>query len=255
MATEVLLLAALTAGFFGSVHCFGMCGAVVTLLEQPRLPVGVLRRRLACNVGRLGFYVLLGVIAGGAGFALTRVTGVEAGLQLLRALAGLLVILLALQLLFDLRALRFIEAAGVFLWRRLAPFRRQVLPVTTLPRALGAGFVWGALPCGLVYSSVAMAAASGSVASGAMVMLAFWAGTLPALLAAGALAAGVERLSRRPALRRAGGIVLLAVGALGIALPFVHGGGQNTHHDAATELPRVVLENGVESAVETGDRE
>jgi sulfite exporter TauE/SafE len=231
MATEVLMAAALAAGFFGSGHCLGMCGAVVSLIEQSAQTRGAWRRRVAYNAGRLGFYVLLGALAGGAGFVLTRLTGVNAGLAALRAIAALLVILLALNLLFDLRSLRGVEAAGLFVWRRMAPFATHVLPATTLPRALGAGFLWGALPCGLVYSAVAMAGATGSSAGGAAVMLAFWTGTAPALFAAGSLAARLPAMTRRPLIRRAGGALLLVIGLLALALPFwPRGHGEHARH-------------------------
>lgn len=231
MTFEALLIAAAAAGFFGSAHCFGMCGAVVTLLEQPRLSGGAWRRRVATNIGRLSFYALLGAVAGAFGLVLTRLAPAGSGLLALRILAAALVLLLAVNLLFDWRTLRFLESAGAVLWKRMSPLARHLLPVTTTPRAFGAGFVWGALPCGLVYSAVAMAAASGTAGHGAAVMLAFWGGTLPALLVAGAMAAQVSRWSRRTAARRAGGLVLLTVGLLGIALPLVHTDAVHSGHD------------------------
>lgn len=121
----------------------------------------------------------------------------------------------------------------MIVWRRIAPLLKRVLPATTLPRALGAGFVWGALPCGLVYSAVAMAAATGSAPAGAVVMIAFWAGTAPALFAAGALAARLSSMSRRPVLRRAGGALLLLIGIFALALPFaLEGHGDHGHSHA-----------------------
>ena len=67
MNPELLYPAALLAGFFGSTHCLGMCGAIVVLFEQ-QSSTGMHRwlRRILYNLGRLGFYLLLGTIAGGA---------------------------------------------------------------------------------------------------------------------------------------------------------------------------------------------
>jgi uncharacterized protein len=220
MPLESLLLAALAAGFFGSGHCVGMCGAVVSLLERPRLPDGNLSRRLAYNAGRLTCYCLLGTVAGAAGLVLTRIAGIGTALLLLRVLAAVLVILLALNLLFDLRSLRFVETAGFALWRRISPLARHVLPATSVPRAYGAGVIWGALPCGLVYAAVAMAAAGGTAIAGAAIMLAFWTGTLPALLLAGTAASRLGSLAGHTRFRRAGGVLLLLLGVLGLALPF-----------------------------------
>lgn len=232
MNPELLLPAAFAAGFFGSTHCLAMCGAVVVLLEgEQRTNYSGLSRRFVYNSGRLLFYCLLGVAAGATGGLLT--SGIDAGLFLLRVLAALLVAALGLTLLLDWRGLSFLENAGAVLWRGLSPLARHVLPITSPARALAAGFLWGALPCGLVYSAVALAATSGSAASGGLVMLVFGAGTLPALLLAGTSAATLNRWKRRRGLRRVAGAVLLALGLLALALPALHGGADgNGRHDS-----------------------
>ena len=48
-------------------------------------------------------------------------------------------------------------------------------------RGLGLGLLLSALPCGLLYAALAAAAGAGSAAGGALAMLAFVAGTIPAL--------------------------------------------------------------------------
>ena len=219
MNEGLVLPAAFLAGFFGSTHCLGMCGAIVVLFERSAGD-GRWLRRLAYNGGRLGFYVLLGSVAGAGGAVLTRAAGIDAGLMILRLLAAVLVIAIGLNLLFDGARLRFLEHAGAKLWRRISPLARHVLPATNLPRALAAGFLWGALPCGLVYSAVALAATSGGLANGGLTMLAFWAGTLPALLAGGATAQGLAGLKSGRGLRQVAGLVMIVIGLAGI-MPFV----------------------------------
>lgn len=239
MNVEVLLPIAFLAGFFGGGHCLGMCGPVVVLLENQRgsdtLAGGVLRR-LLYNAGRLTFYVVLGAIAGVAGLVLTQISGVDVGLSVLRALAALLVVALGLNLLFDLNVLRYLETGGAVIWRRLSPLARHVLPMATMPRAFAAGFVWGALPCGLVYSSVAIAATTGSLADGALIMLAFGVGTLPALLLAGASAQTLAKWSRQPALRRFTGATLILVGTFALAMPYLHIGSDGGQHQHSTQM-------------------
>lgn len=214
MTGQLALPAAFLAGFFGSTHCLGMCGAIVVLFEQPGSHGWI--RRLCYNLGRMGFYVLLGLIAGAGGAILTRAAGVGTGLMTLRLLAGLLVIAIGLNLLFDWTATRFLEEAGAGLWHRLSPFAARLLPVTTLPRALAAGFIWGALPCGLVYSAVALAATAGTVVGGGLTMAAFWLGTLPALVLAGASAERLTRWRSRRIFRRSAGLIMIAIGILGL---------------------------------------
>ena len=77
---------------------------------------------------------------------------------------------------------------------------------------IGAGFLWGALPCGLVYSVVALAATSGNAAGGAAVMLAFWLGTLPALLFAGISAAKLSQWKSNLSFRRIAGTIMIGIG-------------------------------------------
>lgn len=213
MTSELLLPAAFLAGFFGGTHCIGMCGAIVVLFEQQRADTrNPWIRRGAYNVGRLGFYALLGGVAGAGGAVLTKVAGVNTGLFILRLLAGALVIAIGLNLVFNWSATRFLEQAGATIWRRISPLARHVLPVTSAPRALAAGLLWGALPCGLVYSAVAMAASSGNAAAGVVTMLAFWAGTLPALVLAGASAERLNAWKSNQRVRRATGIIIIVVG-------------------------------------------
>ncbi len=216
MTEELLLPAAFVAGFFGSAHCIGMCGAIVVLFEQQAGIAAGWQHRLGYNVGRLGFYALLGTIAGAGGAVITKVTGVNTGLIVLRLIAGALVIAIGLNLLFSWSATRFLEQAGAGLWRRLSPLARHVLPVSSLPRAFAAGLIWGALPCGLVYSAVALAATAGSPAAGVATMAAFWAGTAPAMLLAGASAARMRGLQSNRLFRVLAGVTMLVIGALAL---------------------------------------
>ncbi len=238
MNVELLLPVAFLAGFFGGGHCLGMCGPIVVLLENQRAAgTPSLPRRLLYNAGRLTLYALLGAIAGALGLVLTQMAGVSAGLSALRILAAVLVVLLGLNLLFNLNVLRHLESGGAALWRRLSPLARHVLPMDTPIRSFGAGLLWGALPCGLVYSAVAIAATTGSLGGGALVMLVFGAGTLPALLLAGASANRLTQWSRRPALRRFAGATLILVGAFALAMPYLHmGGGDMEGHQHGAQM-------------------
>ncbi|MBT8079343.1 MAG: sulfite exporter TauE/SafE family protein [Gammaproteobacteria bacterium] len=229
MTADALIAAAFLAGFFGSTHCIAMCGAIVVLFEQSRSDSGAhWARRLLYNAGRLGFYALLGGIAGSAG----TVVSATAGLGILRVVAGLLVIALGLNLIFDWQSTRFLERAGSIVWKRLAPLSRYVLPVNTPLRALGAGFVWGALPCGLVYSAVALAATSGSPGHGAITMSFFWLGTLPMLLLAGASGERLKRWSGNRGMRRVAGALMIAIGIYAV-FPLVMPSPDATHQHHA----------------------
>jgi sulfite exporter TauE/SafE len=218
MNLELLYPAALLAGFFGSTHCLGMCGAIVVLFEQ-KGSIGMHRwlRRILYNVGRLCFYLVLGAIAGGAGAVIVATAGARTALMVLRLVSGLLVIAIGLNLLFNWNYTRFLEAAGSGIWKRLSPLARHVLPIESPVRAVAAGFLWGALPCGLVYSSVAIAATSGTLHGGLLVMFFFWLGTVPALILAGASAEKLHHWKSRATLRRVAGVLMIIIGILAMA--------------------------------------
>jgi hypothetical protein len=100
---------------------------------------------------------------------------------------------------------------------------RRMGNVDSYPRRLGLGVLWGWAPCALVYSALPLALVSGSALNGAVVMLAFGAGTLPALLGAGWLIGHGISLAPGPVSRRiaGGAIIVLAFAgilqALGVA--------------------------------------
>jgi sulfite exporter TauE/SafE len=74
------------------------------------------------------------------------------------------------------------------------------------------GALTALLPCGWLYAFVLTAAGTGSAGSGSLIMLAFWAGTVPALLAVGL---GV-RLFATPLMRRAPALTAWLLVAIGI---------------------------------------
>jgi sulfite exporter TauE/SafE len=212
------LVSMFLVGLLGSTHCLGMCGGIVTALSV-RLPGERPRRllQIAYHAGRIATYITAGALAAGLGSAALLLDGVLPMQIVLYVIAQLMLVALGLYLLGVPRYLDVFERAGRALWRRVQPASVRLLPVRTLHRALAYGMVWGLLPCGLVYSVLAIALVSGDAASGALVMLAFGLGTLPALLAAGALLPELQQRLRAPLARRAAGGIIVAFGLIGLA--------------------------------------
>jgi sulfite exporter TauE/SafE len=229
-----LVTSAFIIGLLGGVHCVAMCGGIVGALnlhgrhgDPVRLGpggaavaggVGLAAQvpiHLAYSAGRIASYGMAGAIAGGVGGTAALLDAVIPVQVALAVVANGLVVLLGLYLAGLGRAVAGLERWGTALWRRISQFGGRFLPVDTVPRALGIGAVWGWLPCGLVYSVLALALLSGSAGQGALVMLAFGLGTVPNLLAAG-LSVGVLRsVLRRRAVRLAAGLAVVALGVLG----------------------------------------
>ena len=216
-----LYAAALAAGLLGGVHCAGMCGGIAASLAAGTQGPA-LRRQLAFNAGRIASYAVAGALAGAFGGAMASAAVVDARLALL-VVANAFIVLVGLYVAGWGGAILRLEAIGVPVWRRIEPLRRRFFPIDTTARALGAGAVWGWIPCGLVYGMLVLAIASGGPLQGAAVMAAFGAGTLPALLAAGLAAVKLLEFRRRPLVRRTAGALLIGMAAIGLArVPALH---------------------------------
>ncbi len=214
------LSAALLAGLLGSAHCLGMCAGISGLFGVSA-EVRSLRRQLpmaiAYNSGRVLTYALLGAIVAGFGGALVDSRPALARPVLL--ITGTVIILIGLQVAFNWRLLNPVERMGAVLWRKLAPIARHFVPVTSVPRALGLGLLWGWLPCGLVYSVLLIAATSVAPADGAAIMVAFGIGTMPAMVMTGLGAAQMSQLLRSRGTRLGFGLLIIILGVLTIAMP------------------------------------
>ena len=216
-----LLGSALVLGLLGGGHCLGMCGGLMgalTLAIPPEQRGKRLRLLLAYNLGRIFSYACAGLLLGLAGWA---VASSPAALAL-RVVAALLLIAMGLYLAGWWSGLTRIEALGRGLWRHIQPVASRLLPVSSLPRALLLGALWGWLPCGLGYSTLLWAASQGTAGYSAGLMLAFGVGTWPVLLATGLAAERMNALLRRRSVRVAGGVLVMLFGIWTLPGPHQH---------------------------------
>ena len=216
-----LLVSALILGLLGGGHCLGMCGGLMgalTLAIPPEQRAQRFQLLLAYNLGRILSYATAGLLLGMAGWALAN----SPAAMLLRVIAALLLIAMGLYLAGWWSGLTRIEALGRGLWRYIQPLTRRFMPVTSLPRALVLGSLWGWLPCGLVYSTLLWAASQGDALSSAALMLAFGLGTLPVLLATGMAAERLTGVLRKQGVRTAGGILVILFGLWTLPGPHQH---------------------------------
>lgn len=213
---EALAAAAFAAGLLGGVHCAGMCGGIVASLSASAHGPS-LSRQLAFNAGRVAAYGLAGAAFGGLGAAVQWGAALQSVQVLLFVAANVLMIFLGLYVAGWGRAVLRLESAGGGLWRTIEPWRRRFFPVDSTLKAVGAGAAWGFVPCGLVYSMLALALASGGALSGAAVMIAFGVGTLPNLLAVGFAAQRILAIRRYPWVRRIAGAMIIGIAAIGLA--------------------------------------
>ena len=224
------LLAAFGLGLVGSGHCLGMCGGIVSAFSLGAK--GKKRVSVACligyNLGRISTYVLLAAM-------LASVVGLapSTSFPLARTVAGLLLIAMGLYLANWWMGLAQLEKFGLKLWVLVKPWGDRLLPVQRFEQAFLFGLVWGCLPCGLVYSTLAFASSQNNVLFSSMTMLAFGVGTFPALFAGGLLARALKNLLSKKYLRATLAVAYLIFGIWTIAIAWKHV--DHHHHSQSVE--------------------
>ena len=235
------IFSAFIIGLLGSGHCLAMCGGITTMLtsaidnskkqavnsRQGDIDVKVTAENptaqsscspsvsrvnlvLFYHVGRIASYSLIGAIVGFTGSIAAKNIGLP--IASLRLIAAVFLILLGLYLGQWLLWLNRVEALGKGLWSYLSPLAKHVIPVDSAKKSLGLGALWGWLPCGLVYSTLTWALASGSPLTGATIMLFFGLGTLPALLTISLGISSIKNLLVNTVFRKSMAISLVCYG-------------------------------------------
>lgn len=235
-----LPVSALVIGLWSSAHCLAMCGGLALAAGQSgrhtgppgRLSPDRVLELFSWQLGRVLSYAFMGAVAGAIGGFFLSWDAVGWAQTSAMVLANLLLILLGLHLARLSSLILWLEAWGQIVWRWVKPWAvASLTPTTTniLPgpplwarvlKALRTGAIWGWLPCGLVYSMIVTASVTGTAGSGALWMLFFGLGTIPALLATSMASSRLLRAAGSPALRRAAGLLIVAFGLWGLIRAF-----------------------------------
>lgn len=216
------MLTAFLIGWLSLLHCYGMCGGIIGTLSMSLAPK-IRNRRLhligfllSYNLGRITSYTLAGYLSGLSGkFLADRLYSLILT-HTLRITAGILTITIGVYVAGFLPRLAYLERIGDPLWQRLLPLAQHLIPIKTWKQAWLFGIIWGFLPCGLVYSMLIVAALSGSAKEGALHMLAFGLGTLPAIVLGGILATKISHLQTATWLQTIAGLTLIISGLITI---------------------------------------
>ena len=201
-------IAAFLVGFLGSGHCMSMCGGIASLLSNnarslsPSIP-------LYYNLGRLTSYALFGVLIGGSVATIAEFSHINQMFVWLRIASAVFMIVLALYLGRWWLGLLKLEQLGQGIWKRISPFSRRLLPLKKPIYAIPLGFLWGWLPCGLIYSMLTWAAVSGSGVNGGLIMASFGLGTCPSILAISYSVTFVKHIQRAASIRYLAALLLL----------------------------------------------
>lgn len=173
-----VLVPAFLMGLAGSLHCVGMCGPIaLSLPVQGRSTAGKLAGGMLYNLGRITTYGLLGLAMGTLGKSLQWF----AWQQKISILLGLSILaFLVVPLVLPGKSLHpAINTAMYGIRLRLAKVLGNPHPAALY----STGLLNGLLPCGLVYMALTGAVITGNPLDGALFMMLFGTGTLPAMFA------------------------------------------------------------------------
>jgi len=210
MTEPLSFLTAFLLGFMGSAHCLGMCGGIVGALSFNNQGKNPLLIHLSYQAGRISTYGFLGLLVGALGLWASQFH--DSIMLIMRAISGLLLILMGIYLMGQTASLIWLEKVGGLLWQRVQPFSKNLLPVTHPSKGFLLGLIWGFLPCGLIYSTLAWAGVSADPYHSAALMLCFGLGNLPALLSAGFFAAQINKLRQHIVIKYSFGLAIVIFG-------------------------------------------
>ncbi len=204
--------------------CGGIVGALTLGTPESNIKGGKktspLVINLGYNIGRISGYIVAGTIVGFLGSSLIDLTGIQTAKQVLAVIASLFMVALGLYLAGLWNGIAKIEVIGSVLWKRIQPLTTRFIPVKSFQQAIPLGFLWGWLPCGLVYTALIWTLSAGGAIEGALIMFAFGLGTLPNLLAMGVIAARLSQWVQNPKVRLIAGMLVVLMGVLTLLRSF-----------------------------------
>lgn len=174
---------AFMTGLLGSGHCLGMCGGLVSGFFMKLGATGPWPY-LAYHAARVGIYTVVGLIAAAIGAVLVSTGQIGLWQGVLQIIAGVVVILLGLDLLGVSPVRNRLGFAPIAWLRKQFTLAVQKGPVVG---ALIGGGINGLMPCSMTMAMAVKATTAPSVIEGGLLMLAFGAGTLPSMLSASVL--------------------------------------------------------------------
>lgn len=205
--------------FLGSIgHCIGMCGGFILAYSNAKIGEDWSKSHQAIahflyNIGRVTSYVFLGAIFGlvGSAFVISLTTW-----GVLLIFVGIVMVLMGLSLMGKLTFLTKLEV-NISRFKIYGIVFRKLIHSKSLPSFYGLGVLNGLIPCGLVYIFGTFALASGSMASGMLVMAVFGLATIPTLFTFGFVASIIQKSSFKKTALSIASILVIAYGVFSLA--------------------------------------
>jgi sulfite exporter TauE/SafE len=232
-----LFFTTLSSSLLGSIHCAAMCSGLVAscTAEEPRQNI------FFYHFGRLFSYLTLGLLAGVLSKKINQLSS-GIGIENFSALVvGILLTLSGLALLFKNKKLVISNKVGNTFNKFTNNIFENIYNSTSsqFSRSFLVGLASGLLPCGWLYSYVALAASQGSPITGLLIMFAFWLGTVPILTVIGlAFGKTIGKLGNYQPLIASVILILMGLWSLGIyfnVLPTVMDHSHHNHQHSTSD--------------------
>lgn len=247
-------------GMLTSIHCVGMCGGIMltqslsknNILKEDQNKLKALMPAILYNLGRITSYTIIGGIVGALGSVLSLSLNVKAGLQIF---AGLFMVIMGLNM------------TGFSAFRKFnIKLPWSSCKVKNKPKApFLVGMLNGLMPCGPLQTMQLYALGTGSALSGALSMFVFSLGTVPLMLAFGAISGFLSKGYTKQLLKFSGFLVIILgiiMGNRGLALAGVGVPNMSTlvqnlsgseANAAQSNVTKATIENGVQVIRMTAD--
>lgn len=173
-----MVISAWVMGLVGGPHCLAMCGAACAGISRAAGPQGS-RALWTFQFSRMVGYGLMGALAAGSVQGLAWFGANTGVLRPVWTLMHVAALVLGVALMVMARQPAWVDGLAQGVWRKAKPIMAAM--GQKAPVVLGVG--WALMPCGLLYSALLVASLSASVWDGALIMVAFAAGTSVALTA------------------------------------------------------------------------
>jgi sulfite exporter TauE/SafE len=227
---------AFVAGFLGSGHCLGMCGALVSGYFMNSKATRSYLPYFAYQLARISVYTCVGFAAAALGVVLVS-SGIFGKVQsILQMFIGVVVILLAFGILGWIPFQGSIKLLPMKLLRRGYASSRSRGGIVG---AMIAGLLNGLMPCPLTFAMAIKATAAPTIWQGGLLMLTFGAGTLPTMLFI-SVAFGKMNAHFRGLMLKTAALIMIVMGLntvyMGMAFYASDFGQHNFIHDLKNEV-------------------
>ena len=212
--TEITGVVAFVTGFLsGFGHCTGMCGPIAVTFSLGQPSHGLRNKiliHLLYNTGRITTYTsagallalsvsLININLGQRPMAVQNIIGIVAGIFMIAIGTGLL---------FNIGWISWLESKNKTILR----IGGDIVQERSFWRYYLLGVLFGLLPCGMSYSFIAGAAATGNMIKGMSIMFLFGLGTLPSMLLVGVTTSLISLKLRGLLYRLAGlGVIIMGI--------------------------------------------